>query len=409
MDHRISKIDLNFFHVAERNTPQIISGLFQLDGIVDPELVRKRTESLIEIFPRLKYRANISKAQWEIDPNFSVQRHFAVIDSTVDPSTLFANSMITDLPRDRPLWKLDLIRYPNRSDLLFTFHHALADGIGVMAFILSFFDETPELSAKSNARLTNTFNRLPKRSPPLRLYPRLKKLLQDATRPAIRSPLVGNNSNRRSVMLFDISIADLKNLRLRLGCGSNDMILAAFSHALRNYGARRGHQFGENELHAIIPFNRRTSDHVTHLSNFLAGLSIALPMLHSDLAGTAKEIGSRLTAAKFSGEYGAYGLLATIAGSLPEFLQRAVAQYAARRTSMILTNIPGPRTELFLGHNRLIAGYGSAALMPGHGLAFSVINMSEKLCCCLLTDPAIIADGEEIADEFQRIFANHIY
>lgn len=408
MDHPISKIDLNFFHVADLNTPQIISGLFQLDGVVDPELVRSRLEFLIELFPRLKYRANIAKAQWEIDSDFSVQRHFTPISSTTDPTAFFANSMTTELPSDRPLWKLELICYQNRSDLLFTFHHALADGIGLMAFILSFFDETPELSSESTARVTNTFNRLPKRSSALRLYPRLKKLLEDAIRPATRSLFVGPNSNRRAARLFDVSVADLKNLRLQLGCGSNDMILAAFTHALRIYGEKRGHKFGENELHVIIPFNRRTSDSITHLSNFLAGLSITLPMYQSDLAGTAREIGARLTAAKFSGEYGAYGLLATLAGSLPKFLQRGVAQYAARRTAMILTNIPGPRTELFLGGHRLIAGYGSAALMPGHGLAFSVINMREKLCCCLLTDPAIIHDGKEIADEFQRIFATNV-
>jgi WS/DGAT/MGAT family acyltransferase len=409
MNRPISNLDLSFYYVTGPTTPQTICGLFKLEGFVAPQLIRSRLASLIEIFPRLQYQADVKTKKWRLDPEFSIDKHLLVTKNCKSSTEKFAEAMATELAADRPPWSLNVLYGSNSSttDLLFSFHHSLGDGIGTMAFILSFFDESAERSSDPAASLTHAFDRLPAQAPRLKLFPRMKKLIADALSPRDQSPLVGENSSSRSVRLFDIESSDVKQLRLKLGCTSNDMILAALSHSLSKYFLRKEQKIGIDAVHAIIPFNRRTSRQITDLSNYLAGMSIALPLDEPELVKMAKRIGSRLTAAKFSGEYGAYGLLAEINAMLPNTMRPRLARYASSRTSMICTNVPGHRSGLFLGGVPLQSGYGSAALMPGHGLAFSVINMGKKLCCCLLTDPAIIPDGEEIADEFRKVFTTN--
>ena len=411
MDQRISSLDLNFLAVDGAHTPQTIGGLFELDGLASRVLVLERLKSLLPDFPRLRFYLDLQTECWREDPLFDLERHVSEVSGVSDSTIAFAEALSHPLPIDRPPWQLKILHSADlkRSGLLFTFSHHFTDGIGALAFIFTLFDEDSASSGRHEIKRTKIFDRLPRKTTTLKLLPRLTRLARDFFSKRDDSPLVGVNSSHREIFHCEIPVERVKAKRLDIGCASNDMILAAFCSALRSYCEQVTNSGTFENVRVIIPFNRRTFDQLCSFSNYLAGMAVNLPLNEPTIELMARRIGASLTTAKFSGEYGAYQLLALFNSVLPSSLRRKVARAAARRTSLICTNMPGPRTPLYIGGAELAACYGSAALMPGHGLAVSFISMGDKLCCSVLTDPTIISNGRLIIDEFQRIFTSDMH
>ena len=117
---------------------RLIGVLAELDGPVDLELLRAGVEGCLPDQPILSRRvirhgAATWNATWQ---DVAVTVADQVIEQSVDdPVTATEALMVAGLPERGPLWRLLLLRSPQRTHLLFLAHHVLLDGATAVAVV----------------------------------------------------------------------------------------------------------------------------------------------------------------------------------------------------------------------------------------------------------------------------------
>ncbi|MBA3301391.1 MAG: hypothetical protein H0T15_05930, partial [Thermoleophilaceae bacterium] len=120
------------------------------------EQVRARVAERAEPGSRLRLRLAPSAGApaWEEDPEFDAARQVRLAEDGAGLATLAGRLMGERLPRDRPLWCVDVAELPDGGGALFwRVHHALADGTAVMRLgdeLL--WDATGDMSVLGRAR-----------------------------------------------------------------------------------------------------------------------------------------------------------------------------------------------------------------------------------------------------------------
>lgn len=379
-----------------------VGGVAVFDGPPPPiDALREHVLRRLARIPR--YRTvlvdpplGIGRPRWAIDPTFSIDYH---VRHTALPSpgdlgelrTAAGRIFSQRLDRTKPLWELWVIEglRDRRFALVTKSHQSLVDGVVAMDLMTALVDAEPDppldredqrrwpalpapttaqLLAASASTAARRASELPSRllraaSSPPATAARVRDLVDGvgdrvASRlsPAPASPLNVPIGTHRTLAYARVPVADLKRVKDRFGGTVNDVVLAAVAGGIRRWLLDRGAEVDGLELRAAVPVaiaapGPAGPDQPRPITMLYAPLSVgeADPLVrlsrvrHAMAAGLAAKrtvgVGTWTTSSSFG---------------VPSVLAQATrVPLAARHFNVLVTNVPGPQTPMYLQGRRM--------------------------------------------------------
>lgn len=405
--------------------------------------IRDAIASRLVLMPPLRRRVvevpfGFHHPVWIEDPEFELDYHVrrVLLPPPGDRRQLddaIADIASVPLDRRRPLWRMHVFDglEDGRMAVLVKVHHAVADGVAAAALLANVMsdgpdgsDEVPEDGWQPEAVPTRSellAGALRDHVRQLRDLPRLVHRTQARVRallrrrsqsrvptpvPVVDTPRTSFNgalTPRRSFASTSLPIADVDKVRKAFGVTVNDVVLAVVAGALRAYLLER-HELPVGSLVAGVPIaadaaerrlaGNRVSNLFTSLATDEADPVRRLRRIH-DVTAEAKEL-QRVLGPETFGAWVQY--------TPPKPYSWVVRQYSAHRIAerhrppinVVVSNVPGPRTELYAAGARLCELYSVGPVLEGIGLNITVWSYLHRLyagilgCRDLVPDPSCI-------------------
>jgi diacylglycerol O-acyltransferase / wax synthase len=354
------------------------------------------------------------------------------------------------LDRSRPLWELYLIHglEGGRVALLTKVHHSVVDGVSGSEILSVLLDPSPEGREIEPPRADGGARRPPGelemlgrgvaglarmplralRSAPAAIpnltdlpganafpgVPTLSRALTSVRRalggpqdPGIleittarppRTCFNGPISAHRSFAFGSVSLETVKAIKNEAGVKVNDVVVAVCAGAVREFLLERD-ELPDDPLVAMVPVSVRGEDEMGTFGNRISMMIVPIPTDVADPRERLRRAHELLRSAK---EHHA-ALPADLLTDASSFIPPAVAALAARTTvgilgrtrpplNLVVSNVPGPRSPLFIAGARLEAHYPVSAVVDGVGLNMTVMSYLDRV------DFGFVADGDQIPD-----------
>lgn len=204
-----------------------------------------------------------------------------------------------------------------------------------------------------------------------------------------------------------IPLDDVRAVSKALHCSINDVLLACVAGAIGEYLKAQGDSVAGKDIRAMVPVNLRPMAQAYQLGNQFGLAPVVLPIGLDNPLARVFEVRRRMAELKGSMQpLLSYALLA-IAGMVIKPAQDVMLSLFSRKTTAVMTNVPGPRDKLrFCGATLEQAlfwvpqsgtvGLGVSILSYGGGVQFGIIS-DAKLC----PSPQAIIDQFE--PEFEKL------
>lgn len=410
-----------------QDTPQnlmVINSVFTLDTI-DVETLRRLWQERVigagggRRFPRFTRKVvKDGRLWWEEDSGFDLAAHVFEtpgaehIDSREKLQELVGELASKPLPRERPLWQLQLI--PRLSDglsaIVFRVHHCMGDGIAMVPVLFSLMDrDDPAIDAFVEPQVKVGAGNSGRSKVAVGLAAAAVapfKLLGLAAAPRDDSPLHGPecSGTKRVAWTDPIDLAMIKDVKNTLGATVNDVLMACVAGAFQRYARANG---GEplSRLRVSMPVNVRWPDEPPAMDNRFATVLLKLPAHLSDVRERVKATKKRMDRLKRSPEpvvmFGAQNILLY---TLPSKLGRKLVNFYGNKTTSVLTNVPGPQVPLFVGGSRV---RGLVFWVPQRdriGIGISIISFSGAVRVGVIGDTALLEDPGALVAAFEEEF-----
>lgn len=439
--------------------PQHTLGLMILDPGSAPgfgfDTVRNHVESRLPYLPQFRRRIQevpfrLDRPVWVDDPDFRLDAHLhrAALPSPGGPEELAEIiGVILARPLDRrlPLWEgwyLEGLE-GGRVAFIAKTHHAMVDGVSGAGLASVLCDTTPEPArpAADNA----DGEAAPRRSGVELLArgalsvalspPKFAQYLRHTVAGAIttighlrrpeppprplsapRASFNGAIGPRREFAYCSLALDDVKRVKNHFGVKVNDVILTIVAGAIRGYLAKRD-ELPERPLLATVPMSTRMPQDV-ELGNLVHPMvgSIAtdiedpvarLAAIHRGMK-SAKDLAEDLTKKQPVG-------LTDIAppmlfGVLLRAYQAAnLEQRLPLNTNLIISNVPGPSSQLFLAGARIEHIVPVGPLAVGMGMNVTAFSYGDFVDVGVQVDPELVDSVWELtchaAEELNRLVA----
>jgi WS/DGAT/MGAT family acyltransferase len=453
---KLSNIDAAWLHMEEPTNLMMINGFFQFDGAVDFERVRLTLQyRLAERFVRFKQRVveprlPMRQPYWEIDPTFDIDAHLHRIALPAPGDDTALRELISDLASttldfSKPLWQFHIIEgYEGGGDLLFCrLHHSIADGIALMQVLLSMCDEDEDAPwpeplagrrgrrgigslfgpAIGAAKMTGKAAGTVAGGVNLFLHPletagRAKGALGFSASFAARlGHLTILPSDPKTVYKGDlgvtkvaawsepVSLDEVKRVGQAMGGTINDTLMAAVSGALRRYMLGRGQSPDGLDIRAMVPVNLRSPEEaLKKLGNHFALVLMALPIGIADPLERFLVVKSRMDELKDSPEPAVVYSVLQVMGLAPAEIEKLGVEFYAAKTSLVLTNVPGPRQKLYFAGRKIEKLMFWVPQSGRMGLGVSIISYAGEVVVGIITDQGLVSDPETIVAHFHADF-----
>ena len=206
-----------------------------------------------------------------------------------------------------------------------------------------------------------------------------------------------------------IPLEDVKAVGKALSCSINDVLLSCVAGALGEYLKSCGDDVTGQEIRAMVPVNLRPLDpdgsQAQKLGNRFGLAPLVLPIGLENPIERVYEVRKRMSALK--GSYQpllAFGLLA-VAGLLIKPAQDMMLNLFARKTTAVMTNVPGPRDKLKFCGATLEQSMFWVPQSGDVGLGVSILSYGGGVQFGVITDSLLCPEPQRIVDEFLPEFA----
>jgi WS/DGAT/MGAT family acyltransferase len=222
----------------------------------------------------------------------------------------------------------------------------------------------------------------------------------------LRGPLSPQN---RVAWSAEIPLETIKAIGRRYDATVNDVLIAAVSGAIARYLEANG-TVGE-PIHAMIPFNLRPLDEPIDpsLGNHFALVLLRLP---TDEAHPEKRIQAakqEMDAIKASREPAvAFGILSLIGLAPAQVEQRLVNVFAAE-TSLVLTNVPGPRAPVYLAGSKVAGVLPWAPCSGSIGMTVTIFSYAGGVRVGFMTDARRVPHPDVLARDLEAEVERYSY
>lgn len=351
---------------------------------------------------------------------------------------------MTPLERGRPLWQMHLVEdYEGGSALIIRIHHCIADGIALIAVTMSLVDggQPPARRRSAGAapedwlsdhlvkplatlavRALEAAGDGAARSLSLLLDPHrgvqgsmdaahaAYQLVSDAAALLLMpddSPtrLKGRAGQRKRVAWCPpLPLDEVRAIGKALGCSINDVLLSCVSGAIGQYLRAQGDDVAGVEIRAMIPVNLRSAADAHRLGNHFGLAPLVLPVGMENPVERVYEVRRRMAALKGSTQpLLAFAVLA-VAGLLVKPAQDMILDLFGRKTTAVMTNVPGPRQKLkFLG-STLEQVMFWVPQSGEIGLGVSILSYGGNVQFGVMSDTQLCPEPQAIIDHFEPEF-----
>ena len=298
----------------------------------------------------------------------------------------------------RPLWELYVVeRYGAGSALVWRLHHALADGVSLMRALLGAVDEpapagSPDLPLPRRLGLEG----LRLAAGAVASVGRLVLMTRD--RPSrLKGALSGH---KRVAWSRPVPVETVKRIGKREGATVNDVLVAALAGALREHLVRYGRV--PHTVRAVVPFDLRSGAADVALGNRFGLLFLPLPTGTADPHQRLARVKREMDAKKLTPEGIVVFALLGLVGWLSPVLSGAIIHLFARKATLVLTNVAGPRQHVSLGGARVDDFVFWVPQAGGLGLGISILSYAGQVRIGIASDADRVAAPEHLAEAFVR-------
>ncbi len=389
---RMSSVDTTWLRMDRPGNPMVVVGLFTLGGPVDLKKLEATIAERFLVVPRFKQRVESHGGEywWAEDPYFEESRHIKRVrlpgkGDQIELQRFVAELASEHLDKARPLWQMHIVEdYEGGAAVITRIHHAIGDGMALVGMMLSLTDDGDRRVWTAHA----------KAAPPAPLYlPGIKTLQKGigalqkgigvtagllkearslAAHPAktarIGAGVAGElawlllmpedswtrfkgkpSGNKRVAWTAPIPLDEVKAAGKALGCTINDVLLTSVAGALCEYLKEKGDPTKEVEIRALVPVDLRKSYEAGQLGNKFGIVGVELPVGIENPLKRLFEVHRRMQALKQSLEPPVTLGMFAILGHAPQMLQDRLFDMLIHRATAVMTNVPGPKTPLYLG------------------------------------------------------------
>ena len=341
---------------------------------------------------------------WAPDPDFDLARHVGEREGVIaeqDLATAVAAIFEQRLPRDRPLWQIDVLRLPEGgAALVWRLHHALADGTAAMRFARELLWDRDEAAGTAppptTAAPTAKGTALDREADARRRAHLAGFIRREFAEARHRSPFDGVVGARRAVGFASTALAPLHDAAESVaGATLNDAVVSTVGGALRHW-LEDGHgALGSLRLRVPVSLHHEGDDAGNRDSFF----TVPVPLDEADPVARLRAVNRETTARKREHDAEEMdSVLRGLSGSAPH-LSHLVERLEAgpRSFAACVSNVPGPRTEIAVAGAPVRSLHSLAEIGRRHGLRIAVVSQAQSLNFGICADPAIVPDPESIA------------
>lgn len=442
----MSPVDVAWLSMDEPTNLMMVNAVFMFDEPLDIERVKKVLEYRWLQYERFKQRVirpaiPFFRPYWETDPNFNLDMHLQRIALPAPGDQAALQDMVSDLmsmPMDfsRPPWKFYIIEnYGEGCAVMARLHHALADGMALVAVLLSmtdFYADAPLVPTEmmnplpdgglmsSLAReMTSTvdlFRRTADRAlqgavSAVQDTDKVRQIGEQgaglglaATRLLARSAdpktrLKGKlGVMKRAAWSGAIPLADIKLIKSNLGGTVNDVLVTAVAGGLRRYLVAKGDDVANLEFRAAIPVNLRGEEDGGKLGNKFGLVFLTLPIEIEEPLLRLTEVRRRMEALKRSAEapvtLGVLGMM----GMGTDRFRELVVRILEPKATIVLTNVPGPPIPLYMAGQKIKEIMFWVPQAGRLGVGVSILSYAGNVYLGIATDAGLVPDPDTVLE-----------
>lgn len=451
----LSAVDHAWLRMDRPDNLMIINGCLVLDRNLDRERLKPILEKRLLPIRRFRQRIVYRKGDphWEVDPGFDLEAHVLESDLPAPGDDEALRAVVSELMSeplklDRPLWRFHILHgYKDGGSVLMgRLHHSIGDGMALLLVLLSLTDRTvgppqgpPADPLDDPNDLENPFIDLFRKSPhgveaakelARQIMPDGMRLLEqsaDAFKkmgPVVTglastsafARLVGRPSDPKTIFKGPLGVtkrvawsepilvSDVKEVGQALGGTINDVLISAMTGGLRRYLDRHGQRAHGLSFRAAMPVNLRSIDKMSELGNRFGLVFLSLPVGIDDAVERLAELRRRAQALKRSAEPVVVYAILKLLGMVPLAVQRMVVKIFGTKATAVMTNVPGPREELYLA-GRVIRELFFWVPQSGRlGLGISILSYAGHVRLGLASDAGLVPDPEVVVEGFHEEF-----
>jgi diacylglycerol O-acyltransferase / wax synthase len=405
-----------------------------------------------------KVESEANAAHWVTDQAFDLDYHCFETNLATDSGGQVGDSQLKAyvgqlamqaLSKERPLWQIILVQnYKGSTALISRVHHCIGDGIALVAVMLSLTDQDGGVVAAASgvkaSSSTTTGNpiesnpwvpylqpltqgtlkaikvgeRAMSRSMQTLAAPDLlteyagigSQVIKDVAALAMMpndSPtsLKGSPGNKKAVAWNEpLPVEEVKLIGKVLGCSINDVLLSCVSGAIRQYLRDRGEPTEGVEIRAMVPVNLRPLKDALQLGNKFGLVPLTLPIGIENPLARVLEVRKRMGELKVGYQaLLAFSILGVV-GSLPKMVQDQVLALFGKKSTAVMTNVPGPAAPIKMAGETLSRIMFWVPQSGDIGVGVSILSYAGGVQFGLITDTVLCPDPQKIIDGFAPEF-----
>ena len=465
---RMSKVDTAWLRMDSDSNLMMINGVWTLAPGITWDALCERVEQRLLQYPRFRQRVleDAAGATWVDDRHFDLSAH--VLRETLPHrkgrsmqralQDRVGELAMQPLDPRRPLWQMHLVEdfvgedgQPG-SALIVRIHHCIADGIALISVTLSLVDggaEPPKRRPRAGKlaataedwiadALIKPFTGMTVKALDLagdgaaRSFKMLAapekavhhglsgtadmarvayQLVSDAAALALMpddstTRLKGRPGRAKRVAWCPpIPLDEVKAIGRALNCSVNDVLLSCVAGAIGGYLRSQGDDPTGQEIRAMIPVNLRPVEEAWKLGNRFGLVPLVLPIGVANPIERVYAVRQRMNALKGSTQpLLAFAMLAA-AGLMIKPAQDALLNLFGRKTTAVMTNVPGPKEALTLCGARVTQCMFWVPQSGDIGLGVSILSYGGGVQFGVITDTTLCPEPQQIIDAFAPEFA----
>ena len=460
---RMSKVDTAWLRMDSDTNLMMIVGIWVLRPGVTLQDLQQRVQERLLPYRRFVQiaRQDAAGAHWIDDPEFDIGRHVVTGQlqrerGQTEQEALqarVAHLATQSLDHDHPLWCFELIEdYDGGSALIARIHHCIGDGIALISVMMSLVDGgnlPPQRKKRARkagmeaaedwvadtlirplgdltARALEVAGGGAARSFSLMASP--QQGLNDTLGGALDLARMGGQlasdlaalalmpddsttrlkgqpgGTKRVAWCEPLPLDEVKAIGKALNCSINDVLLSCVAGAIGAYLRDMGDDTDGQEIRAMVPINLRPMEDAWKLGNRFGLVPLVLPIGLDNPIERVFAVRARMNALKGSLQpLLTFGLL-SVAGLLIKPAQDALLSLFAKKTTAVMTNVPGPATKLKLCGATLEQNMFWVPQSGTVGLGVSILSYGGGVQFGVIADTALCPEPQRIIDQFAPEF-----
>ena len=462
---RMSKVDTAWLRMDSPHNLMMINGVWMLSPGVNLHAARERVRERLLSYPRFRQRVeqDAAGATWVEDDDLDLDYH---VPATTLPGRssprrkgsdeaalqeLVGQLAMQPLDPRRPLWQWHVIEDYRGADgrrgsaIILRMHHCIADGMALISVVMTLidgghararraahaFDGPQEWIAQQIVKpltgvAVRALGRAGKRAADgLHLLATPEEGVErtlDAARMAAQvasdaanlllmpddSPtsLKGQaGTAKRVAWCRPLPLDEVKAVGRALNCSVNDVLLACVAGAIGAYLQGRGERTAGKVIRAMVPVNLRPLSEAYKLGNRFGLAPLTLPIGLKNPIERVYEVRRRMSNLKGSMQPALTFAVLAVAGVVVKPAQDALLDLLARKTTAVMTNVPGPADKHRFCGSTIDHMMFWVPQSGNIGLGVSILSYGGEVQFGVITDTHLCPHPQAIIDEFEPEFA----